>query len=381
MVANKPFQTFTRHATNTYVPSFAAAAQVIIQMNYLMSTSHRFLQGAPEWSPFMSLSYFGMLWYLQIFRAERSAGILPTEHQWILDAFEANFDLRSFAIPGPLVPYYQSLTAHSGPNEHYGNICPAVPSTPDSRPSSFYLRTNTYLLPAIPTYLDAMSKLLENSQESSVSWNAGATAPGSHTVHRSLTDDTFKMFIDRFWRDIHGTTVDATTSSEFMAAPGMQQVPHYSLQQYQSSHRRMHYMDFPPALIPSIGLGTGSVLWTYPYDTPLRNLARYHAAVAHHDATATVPGTPAVPAHYTLNVVRSMKVSGSHADADLEEVVEQTASIAQTHVAFHDTATHVVTYHTGEIWSLPPLREIHNLDYLPSVNMTLISHYHKDTRS
>lgn len=421
MVAAQPFYTVQKKAISTYVPSFIALAVVINQMNFTMAYTHRFLQSAPAWSPFITPLYIGILFIIQTLRAQREVGDISADELWLLEGFERMYDLRSLLIPGPLVPYFQALAAFSGPFEHLGDVCPRLPTTYPTA-TDYYCFANGLgkLLPNIPLYMDALLK-------TKVQFTNPTTATNAATLHPSF-GNTMKYF----WHNIHSANVtNSQAQSTAMLSPAAWITPHFTEQQYNTYEAIHNHYGFPAPLnvttsgnmtslaqfmrfyapgdsntffpwfqnvssmmqrysqffkesvplsaIPPAGTASGLPVWRFSANANLTTNPTRHNALT---ATADASGHPA---YYSPVHLHSLAATGHHGDETLEEITEQNSALALVNVdvvtlTTWTTPTNAHIRNDGPVWSLPTVRSSPTVDYANAIGQTISLHYHVDTR-
>jgi hypothetical protein len=414
LVSTSTMSTVNRHTLNTFVPSAIVMMHVLRQMNHLMCTTHRFLQGAQDWSPYLSLAYFGNLFIIQALRAYREVNPLPMHEEWILSGIESTIGLDSLMIPGPLVPMFQAIAASCSPYEWLGNVAPSVLNITRgcNQNTDFMLQNGmNRILPQIPTYLDMIHRFR--------SIPAGADLATRQTILIQFYRSVFQ--VDCTVNDVHFTRAlgiparpfdsvefipyvngannldlptrlnrngaDATDLNlaqymGFYDAPTVANGRYHNwFNQAAGIHARyaQFFKDSVPlsAITPS-GIGASLVLSTYAANPTLQSPGTFHAAVA-----AAAPA-PAVRAYYTLNELTSLSIVATHGDEKLEEQAEQCAMLSAVNVDVETssgmTSPTNANLRTGEVWTLPTVRRSPNVDIAPGIYARIVASYHEDTR-
>jgi hypothetical protein len=166
IVSNQEYHTTRHDDINAVVPSAIMYFQAISAMDEQMSTTHRFVQSAPAWVPVVSHIYFALLWHWQLLRAFRNSRSIDRDAFEFLDVCERLFDFRSLLVPGPLVPFLQSLTSCAAHFDWYGNISPGIPTIAElgMLPASGYAPGRyVYQLPAPVLFLDVLSQFARDA--------------------------------------------------------------------------------------------------------------------------------------------------------------------------------------------------------------------------
>jgi hypothetical protein len=411
LVANQPMSTVNRHSLNTYVPSAVAMMFVVLQMNHLMSSTHRFLQGAHEWSPYLSLAYFGNLFIIQALRAYREVRPLPQHEAWLLEGIESVIGLDTLIIPGPLVPFFQALAASSGPFEWLGNVAPSVIgiTTGCNQAHDYFLQNGLCrILPQIPTYIDMIHRIAAIPQDATLATRQSILRTFYRSVFQVDVTDVDVAFIralglparpfdtSEFMAAVigsqnldlptrlnrNGTSTVDMNLSQYMCLYGMDNNYASWFTQAAGVHARysQFFKDSVPlsAIVPS-GIGACLVKTTYAANPRLQNPYTYHAAVP------AAPPVPAARAYFTLLELQSLAVVATHGDQALEAVAEQCGMLAAVNADFVTSSgmTNPVeaTLRNGEVWTLPVVRRSQNVDIAPGVYARIVASYHEDSRS
>jgi len=408
--------TVQRQGLNLFVPSFLACAQVIYNMNNMMMTTHRFIQGAADWSPFLSLAFFGNCFIIQCLRAMREVRPLAQHEDWLLSGIESVISLDSLMIPGPIIPFFQALAACSSPREWFGNIAPNVTDLlADFHQDGNYLLANNMsrIMPNIPFYIDCLE------------------------VFRGLAPDLqgnqLTQAYRMFYQDILQGVADPTNATaEHMRAPGLPVLPHsmtlhsqavtaalnldlparlnitgnsnslFNLSQFMrlyddpdSANLQYHtwfdraagiharYAQFFKDSVPLSAItptGIGASIPRIVYQAGNNRLIQPFQHVA---AVPANPPAPAVPAFFRRLEVNALNAQSQHFDDELEEVAEQCAQLAQVNISFTGSGMNDPTdanLRSGDVWALTRIRQSGSFDIAPGIYARLASSYHMDAR-
>jgi hypothetical protein len=142
--------------TNTFIPNFHAIAHTSSTLDDLMAATYRFTRSNPHWLPRLTTVYLSMLFYFRIFDCMVRSGYADSAIIILLDQIKSAFDFRRLHIPGPLVPFFQSLSLCSSGDNLVGDVCPVVPTEVPATSAHFWLLTNERYryLPNILALLD-----------------------------------------------------------------------------------------------------------------------------------------------------------------------------------------------------------------------------------
>jgi hypothetical protein len=163
-VSDKSFQ-YDRglRTPNFVVPCLIMYYQIIGLMDTQMAHTKRYTDANPDWHPHVSQLYFAILAFYQILTLQAVGNQISNEQRLFLEFLETQFNVRSAKIPGPMVPFFQSLAACSGPNPAYGNVTFGIPNNLDVRQNQHFLainRINAHL-PSVIFILDQFMRLIQ----------------------------------------------------------------------------------------------------------------------------------------------------------------------------------------------------------------------------
>jgi hypothetical protein len=119
--------THQRRAVNFFVPDANFMFHVLSLCDGMIGTTHRFLQSAPAWLPIVSQLYVSVLWLYAKMRIYVHTGY-GLEFSDLVRNMTEILRLDECMIPGPLVPFFESLAATNGPFDWIGDITVALPN-------------------------------------------------------------------------------------------------------------------------------------------------------------------------------------------------------------------------------------------------------------
>jgi len=156
MSASAPWSVEEDRSLNTFVPNFHALAHATAVCNDLMSSTYRFTRAHPHWIPAMTTVYSAMLFYFRILDCMVESGYPDSKMVTLLRFIKNSYDFRSLVIPGPLVPYFESLSYCLPDDSYLGNISPAFQASVPAYSDTFWsLEDPTrYELPNVLALLD-----------------------------------------------------------------------------------------------------------------------------------------------------------------------------------------------------------------------------------
>lgn len=115
-----------RRAPNYFVPDAQMLFHVTGICDQMMNSTERFLRSAPAWIPIVSQLYISVLWIVMILKVHVNSGYGAFYASFYSD-LETCLKIGECMIPGPLVPFFQSLAAVNGPYEWIGDVLPVLP--------------------------------------------------------------------------------------------------------------------------------------------------------------------------------------------------------------------------------------------------------------
>jgi hypothetical protein len=155
MVAYAPWMKNENLSLSTFVPDANALYVALDFCDINMRSTDRFTRGHHQWNPYVSRIYIGMLFYFRIMDCMVLAGIAEDDILTLLQRIKTAFDFRRLSIPGPLVPYFQSLSVCSSGHSLLGDVTPTLPELSSVTKKNFWSFGNARV-PNIPALMDAL---------------------------------------------------------------------------------------------------------------------------------------------------------------------------------------------------------------------------------
>ncbi|CAH9095267.1 unnamed protein product [Cuscuta epithymum] len=115
-----PMYTQHRGPVNLFVPDAQMLFHVLGICDLIMNSTYDFISSSPGWLPIVSQLYISVLWNAMILKVYVKSG-----HGVMFDL--PHLQVNECMIPGPLVPFFQSLAAVNGPFDWIGDIVPHLP--------------------------------------------------------------------------------------------------------------------------------------------------------------------------------------------------------------------------------------------------------------
>nr|CDF65975.1 coat protein [uncultured partitivirus] len=124
-----PFREKAHPSPNLFIPSFGMMFHILASMNDAVCAERPFGNNGTvsDWIPQISVIVFSILGFIQVYRAQEISGNLDNETTHLLNQFCSKFPLDTLTIPGPLVPFFRSLSVASPGYGNYQDVTPWIP--------------------------------------------------------------------------------------------------------------------------------------------------------------------------------------------------------------------------------------------------------------
>jgi hypothetical protein len=407
-VSGLPMTTLLHTEVATFVPNSHAMYQILYEMDKNMSQTKRWLDNSYGWIPQYSRLYFGLLFLVQVLRAQRDAGNLSFESITLLDTFERSFSLGHLLIPGPLVPLFKAISSSRIDSDIYGNVCPTLPDTPSMSkngspipvPTSDLIKWHVPALPAIFDEICTLAHLAGGNNNINVAilrtgnspgayGTAFSSSPNGHTALNMpgmmhpipMSEYSINSFYDcvntfTFPAPFDNATLVAGITNWFQYARlSTGSTTHFDWMSKLSSTMSVYSQFFsgttPLGDIPSSSLPTGQISATYTHDSlPTGKVSTTSTTVSNTTAHYYVK-----PSNFTLT---AKFISHSMAVPAIEEWRAMLTQINCKHNALADTTPDL--YRTGTFWSIPIVRQSVSISPMLGVPNIISRSFHRTTR-
>jgi hypothetical protein len=410
--------------TSLVIPCTIMLFQTLAEMDLLMATTHRFISSSPAWIPIVSQLYVAVLFFYATIRSQNEAGHIDAEQREFLTVMEQIFDARTLRIPGPLVPFFQTLGASNGPSDRFGNVSFGIPSTSVLRVRQrnnyrFSSRVN-FDLPNIIFLLDQLIRTLvtdPSTVDNSDTWyfnvfNVAANAadrtartmynPVARVNHYVSANQLRSFYGQRaqWTRNLPMHVTDQRSQYEVGNSQtilnlwqiigfngiGLQTTTGYHwfrlvatvMQPYTSYFRE----SVPFAAISPIGIG--SVYIEARFFGITRNASRLLATVE----TTTSRSNAAVH-RYVCIVPLGLQTVYEHVDDTIEALAEEYGMLCQLNANWTDINAHApgtaqgplrALTHYGPVFALPISRRSHIVEMPRALGANVAMYYHSQTQ-
>ena len=396
-----------RRSPNAFVPDSQTLFHILGHCDHLMGTTHRFTSATPSWIPIVSQLYVSFLWITMLIQVYVRSGY-GISLETVLHQLMTVLQIGECMIPGPLVPFFQSLAAVAGPSEWIGDIFPALPdfgllwNNEDFHPHASYAR----ILPIPAIMLDQLYYFATWAVPANQSiyyhfeWYRNVFSAGQGTyspLNRmgpqlcgSLSATETQVVAARdYWNPIFAnrfTRITTTGNPLTLITQLLGLVSQTGSLQYNwfptvaaTMQRYSEYFNgsVPLKAINPLGLGAVAVLgrphvspslrtWLYP---TLTNLAPFRS-------TRYTPLREIPP---------SLAVTFSHSDQTLEEQAEQFAITVHTNMVWSGEIQTVNNWtpidesliHVGDYWTEEPIRQVTGVSLSTQFLQVITSRYHR----
>lgn len=409
LAAAYPLRTIQCRTPNTFVPDAQMLFHVLGLCDQKMNTTDRFLKSATNWIPIVSQLYVSVLWNYMILNINVKSGY-GKQHSTSLTILDTYLNPQECMIPGPLVPYFQSLAASSGPFDWMGDILPTLPGFGQLwdreafRPRSQYARAvpipallldqlihfSTYQPPAgvdLYNHFEWYRNIFSQGATHHSAFNRiGPQLCGSLYTTKAQFDLARSFWNPVLRNSINRIQVGNDNPALFVLAQLLgitSQTGGLQISWFQHVSAIMQtYCHYFNASVPlrSIHLtGTGAVsLYGDPIPgAALRNWLYPH--VAHIEPFTSLRFAP------RREIPSSLGVAYHHADHDLEAMSEQYGLLAHTHIRWENriapqngwAAIAAASQRTGEYWNLQPHRHSRPIFITNQIAAVVSSRYHQ----
>jgi len=359
---------------NFVVPCFIMFFQILGIMDTQMARTRRFTDANPDWHPFVSQLYFSVLIYYFVLLCQSAGNQINQEQRLFLEYLESQFNVSHAKIPGPLIPFFQSLAACSGPDPTFGNVAFGIPDNLNATQHQHFLsdmRLNSHL-PSVIFILDQFMRLIQRfapagAAPAPINLNvtdshyidiygvpAAVAAPNrvcmktqTGRVDVNVTHSAMQSFFgtSNVWRSVlpfdpingqstytAGNNQNILNFAQYLGFQGYGPTANQNFTWFNEVGRVMQpYADFfrDSASLGSVNtIGIGVVYIRSTYADTIENAAALTSEVATRDVRYQATGVN----RYQVPDLTNLQVICSHQEEYLESVTEQLGMLTQMHV-------------------------------------------------
>ncbi|CEK42601.1 coat protein [Black grass cryptic virus 2] len=160
---------------NMFIPNFVILFHNLATMNNKVCTMRPFGESGTvnNWIPQVSNIVFAVLAIVQVLRAQQLAGLLTPSQNRFLKSFIGKHPLETIIIPGPLLPFFRSISSANPGFGNFGDVTPVIPPFTQNEerlynidyipPSKEHVFQGiTMMLPNIPLMMDQLVALVKH---------------------------------------------------------------------------------------------------------------------------------------------------------------------------------------------------------------------------
>jgi hypothetical protein len=386
-------------ATSYFLPSYIALGKAVDACNHIMLTTRKFTESNPQWHPLLAHAYIAFCWYTKILATMAEDGELSDDQLGCYLRIRETINTEGLWIPGPLVPYFESISLSAGPHGHQGNVCPQLPPTPEAAAPNAHLilpATTRRHLPHVLSLLNQAQQIGLSSQNATNPVQLGnpthlygvvATAAATQFADtfcgptyrsRTFTPQRFLTNYNEYYLTLQLPTFTAanmtSTSppnwSQFLGltsiVTGQRSIWITEVATIMQSYCTFFRGSQALLAIPIVGFGAGQVevLFSGTTSTDLLTDPNFVDAVA---------GPPAVPAHYERAEVNTFEAKTRTRNPHLPVAGYQMGSLTRVNAIL----TGATSPRTGLAWQNAPFfRSGLAFDYLVNLGPLIASKYH-----
>jgi len=381
---------------------------VISICDMMMLTTERFIRSSPAWLPIVTQLYVAVLWNVMIIKVFANSGY-GSEFANLLNELVTYLRIDECVIPGPLVPFFQSLAAVNGPFEWIGDVLPALPdfdavwTAADFSPSSSFARqipVPVILLDQLAYFATRANPANVQSQYTTFEWYRNVFQQGQGTFNARVrlgpqmcgslftTQAQFDA-AKSFWNAVftgftrvNGALADAPFLNYvqwlgFMSQAGTPQTSWFQhvcivMQKY------CQYFNGSVPLKSILPVGIGSVVIFGQPLTSVQTRDWVYPLAARLEAFTSARFNP------LRELPDTFQVKFMHSDHEIEEQAEQYAILSHTNIDWSTirtqngwTAISRHDTHRGDYWNMIPFRYSNSISLKLSFAQVIASRYHQ----
>nr|USK11447.1 coat protein [Vicia cryptic virus] len=407
LAAAYPMYTEQRRSFNFFIPDSQMMFHSLGICDSMMNSTDRFLRSSPAWLPIVSQLYISVLWNVMIIRILSHTGYAPSFTD-LLNTLTTDLQIEECMVPGPLVPFFQSLASINGPFDWIGDITPALPGFDSLWDATNFTPHASYTrfvpIPAILLdqlyYCATYVGVNQGDLYPTFTWyrniftRTGANTPALLRMGPNLCGSLFTTSNQfdaarTYWRACFGTgftrvNVTAAAFTDYLQLLGLRSQtgePQTAWFQNVTMVMQKYAQHFngsvPLKSIDLTGIGAVALTGTPVNNTAVRDWLYPPNANIEPFTTGRFNPRREIPAQ--------LRVRFSHSDHELELQAEQYAIAAHTNIrwaaniaAQHErTAINPAHLHQGDYWNMTPFRHTGHLGLKTQYAQLIASRYHQ----
>jgi hypothetical protein len=177
---NYDLEAITFSETNEWTPNALSLFAILAACSQFSTDHHDMIKRHPEFFDYGVACYYAILFYIQILRARRSAGVLTRNESSFLRGFERDHPLNGLPIAGPLEAFFSCIVAHQPADSQYDWIVPRIETANFTATMSAPAYTNgsNLVQPLVPYMLSILRMIIDKDFWSKQRWTETHTANG-----------------------------------------------------------------------------------------------------------------------------------------------------------------------------------------------------------
>nr|UHK02581.1 capsid protein [Heterobasidion partitivirus 21] len=218
-----PFLTTTvnrkaRKGSSTWHPASFMLFYILHHMNDLLCDHFYFKRDCPDFHPFVLRLYIGIVFYIQVVRAQLSVTSPSAANYQFLTEFLDMFKLETLHIPGPLLSLFKTICSSQPERANFGKVYPALPTrffNAERKKHVLGLQTGSLGLPQVQGIFGLLEALNAKINGTTPSYPKKGWTAIDGTVDTTFCGDVFKKLTTT-------TTTYASTQAVLIISPGLE---------------------------------------------------------------------------------------------------------------------------------------------------------------
>jgi len=236
--------------TNTYVPSSIPLFSLLEAAEQRINVTKHMSEHEPNYVPYAVKVYYAYMYYIQILRARREAGVIDGFENSLLKRFEVKYPMTSLPCAEIVYPYFNTIISTELAEMKYDWIVPriaiaypALPTTGAIRDSNMHLFTTdngaAFFQPMVPHMVAMLNSFIQYAPA-----NLPTAILDSDTFIPAQADTANHGAMSIFGVTIHSDDDDHTGLKPLLSTPGLNSPVQFGNQNYAHAARQASRSDF-----------------------------------------------------------------------------------------------------------------------------------------